>query len=287
MPRPKSSSRNAPDGALQVRHRDPAVHDERLGLVEDGRVRRVHFVVSVDAARHDQPQRRAALAHLADLDGRGVRAQEQRRRRRPVDEERVLRVARRMLRRKVQRLEVVVVVLELRTVGDRVAHAEEDALDPPPHDRDRVQAAGSRAPRRERRIDGRAGLARLRLASGGGPRRSPRSRARSRAWPRSRARRTPRARTAGSSREPGEERRHESLLAPEEAALQPLELGARGHTPPPFLAKRREDPSDRVFRVCRRQTRTATPSRGPAWRRPRAARRRRGPTRRARRASCG
>ncbi len=43
------------------------------------------------------------------------------------DEERVLRVARRMVRRKIQRLEIVVVGLDLRTFFDRVAEIAEDA----------------------------------------------------------------------------------------------------------------------------------------------------------------
>ena len=45
----------------------------------------------------------------------------------PGDEERVLRVARRMVGRKIQRFEVVVVRLDNRAIGDRVAQLLEDA----------------------------------------------------------------------------------------------------------------------------------------------------------------
>ena len=100
-----------------------------------------------------------------------------------VEQEGVLRVARRVVGREVQSLEVVEVVLDLRAVGDRIAHAQEDALDAAADDRDRVQPAG-RAWRRPGSVDvhrGRAvaggGLAALEL------RREPRDAPpRSRAW---------------------------------------------------------------------------------------------------------
>ena len=46
-----------------------------------------------------------------------------------AQEERVLHVARRVVRREIQRLEVVVVVLDLRSVGDAEPHRDEDRLD--------------------------------------------------------------------------------------------------------------------------------------------------------------
>ena len=66
------------------------------------------------------------------------------------DEQRVLRVARRMVRRKVQRLEVVVVGLDLGAFADRVAHRLEDGDDLVLHaqhrmlDADRALNAGQR-----------------------------------------------------------------------------------------------------------------------------------------------
>ena len=68
----------------------------------------------------------------------------------PGDEQRVLRVARRMVRRKVQRLEVVVVGLDLGTFADGVAHRLEDRDDLVHHaqhgmfDADRALDAGKR-----------------------------------------------------------------------------------------------------------------------------------------------
>ena len=45
----------------------------------------------------------------------------------PGDEERILRVARGMIRREIQRLEIVVIGFNLRTFFDRVAEIAEDA----------------------------------------------------------------------------------------------------------------------------------------------------------------
>ena len=47
----------------------------------------------------------------------------------PGDEERVLGVARRVIGRKVERLKIVVVALDLRPFGDRITHGDEDGND--------------------------------------------------------------------------------------------------------------------------------------------------------------
>src|SRR5262249_30479587 len=171
---------------------------------------------------------------LADLDGRGVRAQEQWRARRPVEQERVLRVARRMLRREVERLEVVEVALDLRPVGDRVAHAEEDLLDPPANDRQRGQSPRARAAARQRYVDGGGAVARRGLPALDLPRELGEGRL------------DLGLRGVGADPEGGalggrqrlerrEELRNEPLLAAEVGALQALELGAARHTPADLL----------------------------------------------------
>ena len=106
---------------------------EPFDLVEDRRVRGVERIVAVHLAGDDDAHRRRLLLHGANLHRRGVRAQQQAIARGLAllsgDEERVLRVARRMVRRKVQRLEVVVVGLDLGTFADGVAHRLEDGDD--------------------------------------------------------------------------------------------------------------------------------------------------------------
>jgi hypothetical protein len=67
--------------------------------------------------------------------------------------ERVLHIARRVVRRHVERLEVVVVVLELRTVDDLVAHPEEDALDALADAREGMTPAHGRFAAWERHVD--------------------------------------------------------------------------------------------------------------------------------------
>src|SRR5262249_27376863 len=108
--------------------------------------------------------RRAPLFHLADLDRRGVRPQQQRRGGLPVDEEGVLRVARRMVRWKVQRLEVVRVGLELGTVGGRIPHSEKDLFDSSANHGDGMKSPGARPPSRQRDVDHLRAVAALGLS---------------------------------------------------------------------------------------------------------------------------
>ena len=86
-------------------------------------------VAAVDLARRDDAHRRLLREHRAHLHRRGVGAQ-QHRAARPdgglVDVEGVLHVARGVVRRDVERLEVVVVELDLRALGDLEAQPRED-----------------------------------------------------------------------------------------------------------------------------------------------------------------
>src|SRR5699024_6954155 len=79
--------------ALEVAHRDSALDDQALELVEHRRVRRVDRVRTVDSAGRDHADRRLLLLHYADLHRRSLRAQQNV----VGDVEGVLRVARRMI----------------------------------------------------------------------------------------------------------------------------------------------------------------------------------------------
>ncbi len=118
---------------------DALGHRQALDLMEHRRVPEV-VVVAVDAPGADDPDRRLALQHGADLDRGGVGAQQA-----PVlQEEGVLGVAGRVVGREVEGLEVVVVVLDLRTLGDAVAEGGEDLHDLLGDQVNRVDAAQQR-----------------------------------------------------------------------------------------------------------------------------------------------
>ena len=84
-----------------------------------------------------------------------------------VEVERVLHVASGMLRRHVERLEIVVVVLDLRPLQDFEAETREDLLDLLPQHRERVPMAKPHRPAGERDVD-RSGWSRA-------PNRAPRA----------------------------------------------------------------------------------------------------------------
>jgi hypothetical protein len=131
-------------------------------------VRQVEAVAAVDAARRDQPDGGLVRLHVADLHARRVRAEQGRgppsaavgrgHRRRQV--ERVLHVARGVLRGHVERLEVVVIVLELGPLHDEKAHAGEDGLEPLPEERQRMAMPEERRASGQRDVDRVAGGAR-------------------------------------------------------------------------------------------------------------------------------
>ena len=86
---------------------------------------------------------------VADLHGRRVRAQDAA----ALDVEGVLHVARGVVGRHVQRLEVVPVGLDLRPRADHEPELEEDVLDLAPHLRQRVQRPQPPTARRQRHVD--------------------------------------------------------------------------------------------------------------------------------------
>ena len=94
--------------------------------------------------------------HRPDLDRRRVRPEEKPVASRPavLHEERVDLVARRMVGREVERLEVVPVGLDVGPVRHLVAERAEGVLDPAADDRQRVETSHGRDARRERHVDG-------------------------------------------------------------------------------------------------------------------------------------
>src|SRR5215813_4535185 len=125
------------DRAFQDAERDAAVYKQSFDLVEHRIMRGVGGVAAENAPWRGHAQRRAALLHRVNLHRRSLRTQRQ-----PlVDVERVLRAARRVIGRDVQRVEVVEVVLDLRPVLDLVAHRDKDVFDRLPQQRDRMKVA--------------------------------------------------------------------------------------------------------------------------------------------------
>ena len=143
---------------LEVHERDPLVHREPLDLREGGRVRGVERIVAVDHARNDHPDRRRRLHQRPDLHRRRVGAEQQAAtrlalRRRGVEVERVVHVHRRVVRREVEREEVVPLGLHLGPDRDGEPELAED-LDDLVHDLgDRVLCTDPAMPGRHREVD--------------------------------------------------------------------------------------------------------------------------------------
>ena len=119
--------------SLQVGQGDIGIHAEPFELMEYGRVGGIGRVVAVYLAGTNHAHRRPQALHGANLHRRGVGAQQQAvALRSPLlsgDEQRVLRIARRMVGRKVQRLKIVVVAFDLRPFGNGITHGDEDRDD--------------------------------------------------------------------------------------------------------------------------------------------------------------
>ena len=140
------------EDVFQVGHGDALVHDEPFELVEEEAVRGVHGVGAIDPAGRDDADGRPALLHHADLHRARLAAQQHV----VVEEERVEGVARRMVLGDVQRLEVVVVALDLGAEGDLEAEPDEDVLDRGDGLRERMEPAARDGPAGEREIERRA-----------------------------------------------------------------------------------------------------------------------------------
>ena len=109
--------------ALQIAERDVGIDRQTLDLVEHRRVRGVGRIVAVHLAGNDDAHRRLQLSMVRICTGE-VCVRSSKRSRCGFDswsgdEQRVLRIARGMVRRKIQRLEIVVVGLDLGAFLDR------------------------------------------------------------------------------------------------------------------------------------------------------------------------
>ncbi len=122
--RPVKGAREFAQHALQMRHRDPpgAVDHEAFDLPEHRRGAHAQLVAPVAVAGADHRQGRLAALHHADLAVGSMRAQQH-----PAGQEkRVLHLARRMVGRKIERLEVVEIVLDILGRDDLEAHRGEN-----------------------------------------------------------------------------------------------------------------------------------------------------------------
>ena len=128
------------DRALQVGEADVVVDDQALDLIELRTVRGIRGVAPVDGSGGDDADRGRVALHEPDLHRRGMGAQEQ-----VVgfDVEAVHGVTRRMVLGDVERLEIVELVLHLRSKRDLVAEARKDRLHLPEDQREGVQMAAA------------------------------------------------------------------------------------------------------------------------------------------------
>ena len=147
------------DRAFEVGHGDVLVHVQSFDLMERRAVRGVGIIAAEDAARHHDADRRLLLEHRADLHRRGVRPHDvtsEFRVRRQIDVQRVLNVARGMIGRRVQRVETMPFVLDLRAVLDGESHPTKNVDGPLEDLRERMEMADFVASPRQRGVDGRA-----------------------------------------------------------------------------------------------------------------------------------
>ena len=133
-------------------------------LVEHPLVRGVLRLVAVDAAGHDHAHRRLRLLHDPRLHGRGVGAQHDLAGQ--IDVDRVPDIARRVIARDVEQVEVVVRGLDLRTEDGLEPEQGEDLAQLVDHLRDRMRRADNRLAPRQGHVDGVGGEAPLEIRGG-------------------------------------------------------------------------------------------------------------------------
>ena len=112
------------DGAFQIGESDALVHHQSLHLVEHRAVAGIEVVLAIHPARTNDPDRWRPRFHGSDLHRRRMGTQQHA----VVEVERVVHCPRRMVRRDVERFEVVVLVLDLGTRHDVVAGGLENAF---------------------------------------------------------------------------------------------------------------------------------------------------------------
>src|SRR5262245_54861338 len=149
---------------LEIGQRQSFTHSEPFDLTERRRVRQIEIVAPVHAARHHDADWRLVRLHVADLHRRRVRAQQRphaciavESRQRLPEVQRVLHVARGMLRGHVQRVEAVPLVLGLGAFDDGKSHAREDLLELVADDGERMTVPEARRASGQRDVDGSGG----------------------------------------------------------------------------------------------------------------------------------
>src|SRR5690606_7854720 len=95
------------------------------------------FVVAIASAGRNDANGRTMRFHDADLHRGGLSSQQTA----VVEVKGIREIARRMVRRSIQGVEVVKLVVDVRPFRDLKTQAEEDVFDPPSDDRDRMQGA--------------------------------------------------------------------------------------------------------------------------------------------------
>ena len=127
-PGPKKAPVKALQYPGQVAHAYALVHHERLDLMEDGQVAGVGGVPAVTAAGDHGINRGRPRFHEAHLHRRGMGAQQYALGLARLQVEGVEHASRRVVRRHVESLEIVPVVLHLGAFGDLETHGDEDVL---------------------------------------------------------------------------------------------------------------------------------------------------------------
>ena len=128
-----------------------AIDEKSFGLMKDGRFAHRDLIAPVDAAARQHSQRRLPTLHRSNLHVRGVRAQQELI---DIEKERVLHVARGMIGREIERLEVVPIRFHFGPRIERVAHLQENLLELAPNDRDRMQVTEGREAGGEGDVEG-------------------------------------------------------------------------------------------------------------------------------------
>ncbi len=114
-------------------------------------------VVTIDAARRDNTDRRLLVFHGADLHAGGLRTQQAS----GIEPESVVVSARRMVTRNIQRIEVVVIVFDFRARRHGKAELTEETFNTVDGASNRMQAAVFNAATRQRDVNGLCGQTRI------------------------------------------------------------------------------------------------------------------------------
>ena len=156
---------------LQVAHRDVLVDVQALELVEVRAVRRIGRVAAINAPGRDDADRRLDLSAScgfapttcacgAGISPRGVFLVTLPKRARVREIKRVLRIARRMIGGRVERIETVVLGFNFRAVRDGEADFAQDPAHLFPHERQRMIGARPSIRRRQCGVNRRSELRR-------------------------------------------------------------------------------------------------------------------------------